>query len=85
MVLYDKSGLFLGMGSQELYLLGYEDMEEFRNYPADLTSTYRYVVENYAAKNPSAIIEIKTGLNVLFSLPGNEAIVLDMLYLLRIN
>ena len=62
-----------------------DHMEEFRNYPADLTSTYRYVVENYAAKNPSAIIEIKTGLNVLFSLPGNEAIVLDMLYLLRIN
>ena len=35
MILYDKSGLFLGMGNQELCLLGYEDMEEFRNYHND--------------------------------------------------
>lgn len=40
MVLYDKSGLFLGMGSQELYLLGYEDMEEFRNYHNDFADLF---------------------------------------------
>lgn len=40
MILYDKSGLFLGMGSQELYLLGYEDMEEFRNYHTDFADLF---------------------------------------------
>ena len=40
MILYDKSGLFLGMGSQELYLLGYEDMEEFRNYHSDIADLF---------------------------------------------
>lgn len=40
MILYDKSGLFLGMGNQELYLLGYEDMEEFRNYHNDLADLF---------------------------------------------
>jgi len=40
LVLYDKSGLFLGMGNQELYLLGYEDMEEFRNYHNDFADLF---------------------------------------------
>ena len=40
MILYDKSGLFLGMGNQELYLLGYEDMEEFRNYHSDIADLF---------------------------------------------
>jgi len=40
LILYDKSGLFLGMGSQELYLLGYEDMEEFRNYHSDIADLF---------------------------------------------
>ena len=40
MILYDKSGLFLGMGNQELYLLGYEDMEEFRNYHSDFADLF---------------------------------------------
>ena len=40
MILYDKSGLFLGMGSQELYLLGYEDMDEFKNYHNDLAELF---------------------------------------------
>ncbi|WP_263831866.1 Hpt domain-containing protein [Sulfurospirillum oryzae] len=40
MILYDKSGLFLGMGNQELYLLGYEDMEEFRNYHNDFADLF---------------------------------------------
>jgi len=40
LILYDKSGLFLGMGNQELYLLGYEDMEEFRNYHSDFADLF---------------------------------------------
>jgi len=40
LILYDKSGLFLGMGNQELYLLGYEDMEEFRNYHSDIADLF---------------------------------------------
>ena len=40
MILYDKSGLFLGMGTQELSLLGYEDMEEFRNYHNDIADLF---------------------------------------------
>lgn len=40
MILYTKSGMFLGMGNQELYLLGYEDMEEFRNYHNDVADLF---------------------------------------------
>lgn len=40
MILYDKSGLFLGMGNQELYFLGYEDMDEFKNYHNDLAELF---------------------------------------------
>ncbi|MCR1810735.1 hypothetical protein [Sulfurospirillum sp. hDNRA2] len=40
MILYDKNGLFLGMGNQELYLLGYEDIEEFRNYHNDFADLF---------------------------------------------
>ncbi|MDD3343714.1 MAG: hypothetical protein PHR87_09085 [Sulfurospirillaceae bacterium] len=40
MILYDKSGLFLGMGNQELYSLGYEDMDEFKNYHNDFAELF---------------------------------------------
>jgi len=40
LILYDKNGLFLGMGNQELYLLGYEDIEEFRNYHNDFADLF---------------------------------------------
>lgn len=40
MILYDKNGLFLGMGNQELSLLGYEDIEEFRNYHNDFADLF---------------------------------------------
>lgn len=32
--------MFLGMGNQELYLLGYEDIEEFRNYHNDVADLF---------------------------------------------
>ncbi len=32
--------MFLGMGNQELNLLGYEDMEEFRNYHNDVADLF---------------------------------------------
>ena len=40
MILYDKSGMFLGMGNQELSLLGYEDIEEFKNYHNDVADLF---------------------------------------------
>ena len=40
MILYDKSGMFLGMGNQELSLLGYEDIEEFKNYNNDVADLF---------------------------------------------
>jgi len=40
LILYDKSGMFLGMGNQELSLLGYEDIEEFRNYNNDVADLF---------------------------------------------
>lgn len=40
MILYDRNAVFLGMGSQELYLLGYEDMEEFKNYHNDFADLF---------------------------------------------
>jgi len=40
LILYDKSGMFLGMGTQELSLLGYEDIEEFRNYHNDVADLF---------------------------------------------
>jgi len=40
LILYDKSGMFLGMGTQELSLLGYDDMEEFRNYHNDIADLF---------------------------------------------
>jgi len=40
LILYDRNGLFLGMGNQELYLLGYEDIEEFRNYHNDFADLF---------------------------------------------
>jgi len=40
LILYDKSGMFLGMGTQELSLLGYDDIEEFRNYHNDVADLF---------------------------------------------
>ena len=40
MILYDNAGLFLGIGRQELNLLGYEDMEEFRRYHNDFADLF---------------------------------------------
>jgi len=40
LILYDKSGMFLGMGNQELSLLGYEDIEEFKNYHNDVADLF---------------------------------------------
>lgn len=40
MILYNKSGVFLGMGNSELSLLGFEDMDEFRNYHNDIADLF---------------------------------------------
>jgi len=40
LILYDNAGLFLGIGRQELNLLGYEDMEEFRRYHNDFADLF---------------------------------------------
>ncbi len=40
MILYNKSGIFLGMGNSELSLLGFEDMDEFQNYHNDIADLF---------------------------------------------
>lgn len=40
MLLYTQNGHFLGMGSYELSLLGYEDMEDFRTYHSDVADLF---------------------------------------------
>lgn len=40
MLLYTQNGHFLGMGAQELSLLGYEDMEDFRTYHCDVADLF---------------------------------------------
>ena len=40
MILYDKNGTFLGMGQDELFVLGYEDIEEFKSYFNDFADLF---------------------------------------------
>ncbi|ARU47880.1 hypothetical protein [Sulfurospirillum diekertiae] len=87
MILYDKSGLFLGMGTQELYLLGYEDMEEFRNYHNDFADLFVnkpgfiFKFKNFSwidyaqhsgTPNKRVLIKTKNGKEIETSLTINE-------------
>ncbi len=40
MVLYDKKSNFLGIGQNELFILGYEDMVEFKSYHNDFADLF---------------------------------------------
>ncbi len=40
MVLYDKKSNFLGIGQNELFMLGYEDIEEFKSYHDDFADLF---------------------------------------------
>lgn len=87
MILYDKSGLFLGMGNQELYFLGYEDMEEFKNYHNDFADLfiskpgYIFKFKNFSwidytlhsgTPNKKVIVKTKNGKEVETSLIIHE-------------
>ena len=87
MILYDKSGVFLGLGNQELYLLGYEDMEEFKNYHNDFADLfvnkpgYIFKFQNFSwidytlhsgTPNRKVLIKTKSGKEVETSLTINE-------------
>jgi len=87
LILYDKSGVFLGMGNQELYLLGYEDMEEFKNYHNDFADLfvnkpgYIFKFQNFSwidytlhsgTPNRKVLIKTKSGKEVETSLNINE-------------
>jgi len=87
LILYDKSGLFLGMGTQELYLLGYEDMEEFRNYHNDFADLFVnkpgfiFKFKNFSwidyaqhsgTPNKRVLIKTKNGKEIETSLTINE-------------
>ena len=87
MILYDKSGVFLGLGNQELYLLGYEDMEEFKNYHNDFADLfvnkpgYIFKFQNFSwidytlhsgTPNRKVLIKTKNGKEVETSLNINE-------------
>lgn len=87
LILYDKSGVFLGLGNQELYLLGYEDMEDFKNYHNDFADLfvnkpgYIFKFQNFSwidytlhsgTPNRKVLIKTKSGKEVETSLIINE-------------
>jgi len=76
MILYSKSGDFLGIGKDELSFLGYEDLDEFRYFHSDVADLFvnrpGYICKfknfswiDYALHSgtpkKSAIIRLKTG------------------------
>ncbi len=95
MILYDKSGMFLGMGTQELSLLGYEDMEEFRNYHNDIADLfinkpgYIFKFKNFSwidytlhsgTPNRRVLVKTKNGREVDSALQINEIFLTQDLY-----
>ena len=76
MILYSKSGEFLGIGKEELSFLGYEDLEEFKNTNNDVADLFvnkpgfifkfknfswiDYALHSGAPKK-SVILKLKTG------------------------
>lgn len=87
LILYDKSGVFLGLGNQELYLLGYEDMEEFKNYHNDFADLfvnkpgYIFKFQNFSwidytlhsgTPNRKVLIKTKSGKEIETSITINE-------------
>lgn len=92
MILYNKSGLFLGMGNSELNLLGFEDMDEFRNYHNDIADLfvnkpgYIFKFHNFSwieyalhsgTPNKRILIKTKNGKEVDISLNIHEIFLLE--------
>jgi len=76
MILYSKSGDFLGIGKDELSFLGYEDLDEFKSIYSDVADLfinrpgYIFKFKNFSwidyalhsgATKKSVIIKLKTG------------------------
>ena len=76
MILYSKSGDFLGIGKDELSFLGYEDLDEFKSIYSDVADLfinrpgYIFKFKNFSwidyalhsgAPKKSVIIKLKTG------------------------
>jgi len=76
MILYSKSGNFLGIGKDELSFLGYEDLDEFKSIHSDVADlfvnrpNYIFKFKNFSwidyalhsgAPKKSVIIKLKTG------------------------
>jgi len=76
MILYSKSGNFLGIGKDELSFLGYEDLDEFKSIHSDVADLfvnrpgYIFKFKNFSwidyalhsgAPKKSVIIKLKTG------------------------
>jgi hypothetical protein len=76
MILYSKSGNFLGIGKDELSFLGYEDLDEFKSVCSDVADLfvnrpgYIFKFKNFSwidyalhsgAPKKSVIIKLKTG------------------------
>ena len=79
MILYSKNGDFLGIGKDELSFLGYEDLEEFKNFNNDVADLfvnrpgYIFKFKNFSwidyalhsgAPKRAAIVRLKTGSEV---------------------
>jgi len=87
MILYSKSGNFLGIGKDELSFLGYEDLEEFKSINSDVADLfvnkpgYIFKFKNFSwidyalhsgAPKKSVIIKLKTGNEVEVALKIKE-------------
>ena len=87
MILYSKSGDFLGIGKDELSFLGYEDLDEFKNIHNDVADLFvnrpgyifkfksfswiDYALHSGASKK-SVIIKLKTGNEVEIAIKIKE-------------
>jgi len=87
MILYSKSGDFLGIGKDELSFLGYEDLDEFKSIHNDVADLfvnkpgYIFKFKNFSwidyalhsgAPKKSVIIKLKTGNEVEVSIKIKE-------------
>ncbi len=87
MILYSKSGDFLGIGKDELSFLGYEDLDEFRSFHSDVADLfinkpgYIFKFKNFSwidyalhsgAPKKSVIIRLKSGNEVEIALKIKE-------------
>ena len=92
LILYDKKSNFLGMSQTELFMLGFEDMEEFKSYHDDFANLfvekpgYIFNFKNFSwidyalhsgAPNKNVILKHKNGTEIEAKLNISEIYLID--------